>query len=318
MQHKTGFRNYQEDGIVQATYKNMQQQQTLFQVRALERKYIGPTGTQDEKGQFIEKSLQEVFQLLDSIIDESDPDTDQPQIYHAYQTGEALRELIDNTNSLKPIPIKSLFTEKEWANLPDAIYHRFKNKTVSELFPHIMDWSWLPLVGFIHDLGKVLATKQFGALPQWFVVGDTFPVGVPFSKANVYAKAKFFVSNPDLKKPAQFSKHRGLETLTMSFGHDIYLYSVLKKAMTQLPLEALYIIRFHSFYAWHSPKDGQRGYTQYAIRKDWDLLLLLRAFQKCDLYSKKEAKPDLVSLEPYYKMLIEKYISKEPDRRLRW
>jgi hypothetical protein len=36
---------------------------------------------------------------------------------------------------------------------------------------------WFHLVGFIHDLGKVLAHPAFGAQPQWAVVGDTFPTG---------------------------------------------------------------------------------------------------------------------------------------------
>ena len=34
----------------------------------------------------------EAIELLDTIIDDSDPDTDRPQSYHAYQTAEALRK----------------------------------------------------------------------------------------------------------------------------------------------------------------------------------------------------------------------------------
>ena len=34
----------------------------------------------------------------------------------------------------------------------------------------------------------------------------------------------------------------------MSFGHDGYIAEVLKN---NLPDEALYMLRFHSFYAWH-------------------------------------------------------------------
>ena len=40
-----------------------------------------------------------------------------------------------------------------------------------------MQEDWFHLVGFIHDLGKVLAHPALGSQPQWAVVGDTFPTG---------------------------------------------------------------------------------------------------------------------------------------------
>ena len=40
---------------------------------------------------------------------------------------------------------------------------------------------WFVLVGFIHDLGKLLCL--FGE-PQWAVVGDTFPVGCAFQQSD--------------------------------------------------------------------------------------------------------------------------------------
>lgn len=43
----------------------------------------------------------------------------------------------------------------------------------------------------------------------------------------------------------------GLEKVQMSFGHDEYLYQVLVKNETTLPKEALYCVRYHSFYPWH-------------------------------------------------------------------
>ena len=41
----------------------------------------------------------------------------------------------------------------------------------------------------------------------------------------------------------------------MSWGHDEYLYHVVKD---HLPLPAQYMIRYHSFYAWH--REGEYGY----------------------------------------------------------
>ena len=48
------------------------------------------------------------------------------------------------------------------------------------------EWDWFHLTGFIHDLGKLLLLPQFGALPQWAVVGDTFPVGCRFHGTSPY------------------------------------------------------------------------------------------------------------------------------------
>lgn len=47
----------------------------------------------------------------------------------------------------------------------------------------------------------------------------------------------------------------GLDQVLMSFGHDEYLYQVLVKNGTSLPEEALYCVRYHSFYPWHTGGD---------------------------------------------------------------
>ncbi|XVE74508.1 hypothetical protein DITRI_Ditri12bG0022700 [Diplodiscus trichospermus] len=50
------------------------------------------------------------------------------------------------------------------------------------------DEDWLHLTALIHDLGKVLLHPAFGELPQWPVVGDTFPVGCAFDESIVHHK----------------------------------------------------------------------------------------------------------------------------------
>ena len=40
-------------------------------------------------------------------------------------------------------------------------------KYLHELYKNINDWGWFPLVGFIHDLGKILIKEEFGGLEQW-------------------------------------------------------------------------------------------------------------------------------------------------------
>ena len=41
----------------------------------------------------------------------------------------------------------------------------------------------------------------------------------------------------------------------MSWGHDEYVYQMMKD---HLPEEGLYMLRYHSFYAWH--REGEYSY----------------------------------------------------------
>lgn len=52
-----------------------------------------------------------------------------------------------------------------------------------------------------------------------------------------------------------YSPNCGLEKVLMSWGHDEYMYQVLLHNKCKLPEEALYVIRFHSFYPWHTSED---------------------------------------------------------------
>jgi len=91
---------------------------------------------------------------------------------------------------------------------------------------------WLIATGLIHDLGKILCV--FGE-PQWAVVGDTFPVGCQFSSTSVYPE--FFEANPDHGHPVYstpygiYEPHCGLDHVHMSWGHDEYIYHVVKDRM---------------------------------------------------------------------------------------
>ncbi len=161
---------------------------------------------------------------------------------------------------------------------------------------------WFVLTGLLHDLGKVLCL--FGE-PQWAVVGDTFPVGCAFSDKIVYAE--FFVDNPDAHderyktKLGIYSENCGLENVLMSWGHDEYLFHVLCPYM---PVEALYMVRYHSFYAWH--REGQ--YDWLCNQQDREMLGWVQAFNRYDLYSKSPEPPDWSALRPYYADLVGKYL----------
>lgn len=205
----------------------------------------------------------EAIQLMDTIVDASDPDMDLPQSYHFYQTAEALRR---------------------------------------DGYPR-----WLILTGFIHDLGKMLAV--YGE-PQWAVVGDTFPVGCAYSKQIVFHQ--YFSENPDSNVPLYrtqygiYSGGCGFRNLHMAWGHDEYLYHVVKK---NLPEEASYIIRFHSFYAAHR----QNAYSYFMDEYDTRMMPWLKLFSHYDLYSKTCDRLDVEALKPYYQELVAEFFTHTLD-----
>lgn len=66
----------------------------------------------------------------------------------------------------------------------------------------------------------------------------------------------------------------GVQNLMMSWGHDEYLYRFLKHNKSTLPDEARNIIRFHSFYPWHSSGDYKHlcNSEEDEAIKNWVLL----------------------------------------------
>eukprot|EP01124_Arcella_intermedia_P036397 TRINITY_DN951_c0_g1_i3.p1 TRINITY_DN951_c0_g1~~TRINITY_DN951_c0_g1_i3.p1 ORF type:complete len:276 (-),score=55.58 TRINITY_DN951_c0_g1_i3:82-909(-) len=80
------FRNYEDSSrqeIVSKTYREHHIQQTFQNVQLLKRQHL-----QFNKGKM---TLWDVIHKLDELVDDSDPDADFPQIYHALQTAESLR-----------------------------------------------------------------------------------------------------------------------------------------------------------------------------------------------------------------------------------
>lgn len=196
--------------------------------------------------------------FLNTLVDDSDPDTDLDQLQHLLQTSETIRA----------------------DGHPD----------------------WFVLTGFLHDLGKVLCL--FGE-PQWAVVGDTFPVGCQHSDKIVYPE--FFEANPDSKdaryntKYGVYEPNCGLRNVHMSWGHDEYLYQMLKD---YLPEPALYMIRYHSFYAQHR----EHAYDHLMDAHDHAMFEWVNKFNPYDLYSKVPVPPNVKELKPYYEDLIAKYL----------
>ncbi|MCP4190056.1 MAG: inositol oxygenase [Planctomycetaceae bacterium] len=251
------FRDYRAEArpCVREFYRLNHTNQTVDFVRSKQREYV-PLGK-------VRMSIWEATKVLDTLVDDSDPDTNVPQIEHAFQTAESIRE---------------------------------------QGHPR-----WFILAGFVHDMGKMLCV--FGE-PQWAVVGDTFPVGCRFSDKIVFSE--FFADNPDSKVAKYqtvngiYSEGCGLDNVLMSWGHDEYLYHVTKN---YLPLEAQYMIRYHSFYPLH--RGGE--YTQLLNEQDKKMLPWVKKFNPFDLYTKSHERPNVAELMPFYEDLVGEFFPNELD-----
>jgi inositol oxygenase len=161
---------------------------------------------------------------------------------------------------------------------------------------------WMVLAGLFHDMGKVLCLFDE---PQWAVVGDTFPVGCAYSDKIVYPE--YFSANPDYDHPVYgtrygvYSEGCGLRNVHLSWGHDEYVYHMMKD---YLPEEALYMLRYHSFYSQHR----ENGYDHLMDDHDREMFKWVKLFNPYDLYSKNPTPPDWGTLKPYYEDLVAKYL----------
>ncbi len=161
---------------------------------------------------------------------------------------------------------------------------------------------WMVLTGLLHDMGKVLCL--FGE-PQWAVVGDTFPVGCAHSDRIVYPE--FFTNNPDSTddryntKYGVYEPNCGLRNVHMSWGHDEYVYNMVKD---YLPEAGLYMLRYHSFYAQHR----EQAYDHLLDDHDREMFKWVKLFNPYDLYSKNPNPPEWQKIRPYYEDLVAKYL----------
>lgn len=255
---KEDFRNFNihtTPAHVVETYRQMHTKQTLEYVRQ-KMEYWG-------KFDHAEMTIMEALACLNSFKDESDPDVDIPNAYHAFQTAEGIRE-----------------------KHPDK--------------------EWLQVTGLIHDLGKVMA---LWGEPQFSTVGDTFVVGCAPDDSIVFGRESF-KDNPDMydeklnTRLGIYEENCGLDKVLMSWGHDEFMYRVLMNHPHSLPDEALYIIRFHSFYPWHTSD----AYSYLCNNKDMEMKKWVLEFNQFDLYTKRSDLPDVENLAKYYSDLVEKFV----------
>jgi inositol oxygenase len=248
---KEQFRNYEADARpgVREFYRQNHRHQTYEFAQSKRKEFLGLNRRK--------MGIWEAMEYLNTLVDDSDPDTDLSQLEHLLQTSEHIR---------------------------------------ADGHPR-----WFILAGAVHDLGKMLC---LWGEPQWAVVGDTFPTGCKYSEKIVFPQ--FFVDNPDSQNSRYqtplgvYEEACGLENVQISWGHDEYIYNVTKD---HLPEEALYMLRYHSFYPWHREDE----YNYLANDHDREMMQWVQKFNLYDLYTKSHAKPDVKALRPFYEDLIAEY-----------
>jgi inositol oxygenase len=95
----------------------------------------------------------------------------------------------------------------------------------------------------------------------------------------------------------------GIENLDFAFGHDEYMYQMLKFNKCTIPEEGFAMIRYHSCYPWHTANE----YTHFMKEGDDEIKNWVQEFNNFDLYTKSTKQLDPEELWPYYQGLIDKF-----------
>lgn len=213
--------------------------------------------------------INDALDLLNKFIDKSDPDIELPNIQHLFQSAEAARK----------------------DNQPE----------------------WFQLTCFIHDLGKIMyvfGNDDTGTSidEQWAIVGDTFITGCKIPDTIVFPE--FNELNPDhniYDKYGIYKENCGLDSCIVSWGHDEFLYRTLHNNPNILPVEAKYIIRYHSLYLWHDKNEYEHLENEFDKQmKSW-----VKLFNKYDLYSKENTEYKIEELKEYYINLYLKFFNND-------
>ena len=191
-------------------------------------------------------------------------------------------------------------------DLPNSIHAYQTAERIRKKYP---DNKELQIVGLIHDLGKVLFLYDE---PSWAVVGDTYVLGCEFPTSIVYYDT--LRESPEFNKYDKLGIYKpacGLDNLVLSYGHDEYLYQVLMGNKNhRLSKKNMDIIRYHSFYPWHTSGE----YRHLMSEKDYDTLNHVLDFNEFDLYSKVDDTIITAETKLYYDNLLDEYF----DGELSW
>lgn len=263
------FRNYRDSQrqlVVERHYKLMRENQTL----AFHDRMVHKLTMRLQQG-VCQMTVRECFDELNHYVDSSDPDSELPNVVHALQTAEGIRA----------------------AGEPE----------------------WFQLIGLLHDMGKIMfkwgcqKDGQEGSADgdQWALGGDTWVLGAAMPPSACFPE--FNSLNPDMANPKLKSKygiyepHCGIDALKFAFGHDEYMYQMLKFNSAKFPKQALDMVRLHSCYPWHTGGEYEHFMTDADhATKRWVL-----KFNVYDLYTKAPEVLKIDELWPYYQKLIDKF-----------
>ncbi|KVI12247.1 Inositol oxygenase [Cynara cardunculus var. scolymus] len=135
----------------------------------------------------LEMSIWECCELLNEVVDDSDPDLDEPQIQHLLQTAEAIRKDYPN---------------EDWLHLT-ALIHDLGKVLLLPKFGELPQWA---VVGDTHPLGCA------------------FDESIVHNK---YFKENPDSNNPAYQtKNGIYPQGCGLDNVMISWGHDDYMYLV--------------------------------------------------------------------------------------------
>ena len=194
------FRDYGANvrPTVREFYRLNHRYQSVDFVLAKERQYLA----KDQRTM----GIWEAMEFLNTLVDDSDPDTDLTQIEHLMQTAEAIRadghprlvhpDRADPRPWQDPLPLRRAAMGRRRRHVPRR----------------------LPLFREDRLLRALRRTIPTGTIPGYQTECGIYEPGC------------------------------GLDHVHLSWGHDEYLYHVVKD---YLPEEGLAMIRYHSFYAAH-------------------------------------------------------------------
>lgn len=265
---KQKYRNYEQGDIIAAVKEHYRKMRS--------RQTLDYVGRMRQKYLTYDKPMDTwvAMEKLNSLVDVSDPDIDLPNVQHLIQSAEAIKA----------------------DDRPD----------------------WMQLVGLIHDLGKIMylwGSDEDGTSQgeQWGLVGDVFVVGCQLPDTCVYPE--FNQLNPDMNDSVLstelgiYQENCGIDNCTLAWGHDEYLYQVLSHHPGNLiPREGMVMIRYHSFYPWHTGG----SYKRLLKAEDHQYEQWVKDFNQYDLYSKSETVCDLEAIKDYYGPILQKYLGEGP------
>ncbi|XP_016193357.1 inositol oxygenase 2-like [Arachis ipaensis] len=165
-----------------------------------------------------EMSIWECCELLNQVVDESDPDLDEPQIQHLLQSAEAIRKDYPN---------------EDWLHLTALIHD----------------------LGKILLLPQFGELSQWAVVGDTFPVGCAFDEANIHHK---YFKDNPDFKNPAYNtKEGVYTKGCGLNNVMMSWGHDDYMYLVTNSITLYMMYNNLVALHKEGAYA-HLMNDEDR------------------------------------------------------------